>query len=165
MSYHSDETQWSFKNITRQSWWNKNTFKQGLWLLFISPFIFLLEMALYQKAREAVLNPSHDTRLKTVSYELLKTPSIRIIKINCPEKVLQFSRGLATSMSLTGSIQRNGDQVKMWAVSRNAKNLLVYRDIRYIDPVALPTELKASLQLPFDSGLLTNFLLIPQVIN
>ncbi len=146
-------------------WRNKKTLQQVLGLLLLSPFVFLVEMALYQKAREALLNPTHDTRLKNVSYEILKNPSIRVVRITLPETVLQFSRGLATSMSLTGSIQRDGDLVKMWAVSRNAKTLLVYRDIRFIDPVAMPVAMKAGLQLPFDSATLSNYLLIPQVIN
>lgn len=146
-------------------WRNKKTLQQVLGLLLVSPFVFLIEMALYQKAREALLNPTHDARLKNVSYEILKNPSIRVVKITLPETVLQFSRGLATSMSLTGSIQRDGDLVKMWAVSRNAKTLLVYRDIRFIDPVAMPVAMKAGLQLPFDSATLSNYLLIPQVIN
>lgn len=118
-----------------------------LFLLLVSPVVAFFELwaltqlkSLKQPTREF---NQYAARLSLVNLQLLRNPSVRMVRVGVP-----------TDIHAMGT---------MLAVSRNAKGFLLANKVSFIDPVTLSSKSREQLRTPFDLSRINNYILIEDI--
>ena len=160
MSSHRD---YEFTN----SWYSKKTSPLER-LLIVAVAVLLIPWV--QMARDwetekpkAPTRTSYQNRFLLTSQVLWRNSLVRIVRVRLPNTVLGYRRILASDEGL--AFRPEGQSISVLAISRNAKPILEGNFISYIDPAHLPGDLVKTLELPFHSGVLKDYLLVPEVVT